>query len=68
MCELHRIPLRESHLPAEELLCGAVDEPPNWREKDPEGCFPTALSVEVTRAQSQVRALEAHVAQSAEMR
>ena len=66
MCELHRIPLCESRLPAEELLCGTSDEDPQWREKDPKGCFPQALSVEVTRAQAQVRAFEAHDARSTE--
>lgn len=69
MCEIHRIPLCESHLPAEELLCGAADDGPQWLEERAEGCFPTALSVEVTRAQAQVRAFESHSAlptQSAE--
>jgi hypothetical protein len=66
MCEVHRIPLRESHLPAEELLCGPAADGPQWREERPEGCFPEALSVEVTRSQIQVRAFEAPGSQPTE--
>lgn len=59
MCDIHCVPLRESNRPAEVLLCGRINEGPDWCEERPPGCFPKALSVEVARAQKQVRALEA---------
>ena len=43
MCEIHQIPLCESHLPVEELLCGTVDGGPQWFDEASGGSLPDGV-------------------------